>query len=272
MLCHVLSCFSCAGRIFGCPFRRNAAGFAHPIPVASHCTSPIFGTDGGGTPVLRPREGACEEIGFVGSCARGPRPSRRPGLPSRRRGTAIRGPSLTVCARRSHSRQSWTAHACRERPGWAPDRGPGRPCLSGFVSFPDGRLTLQFLHMLVRGGKRGGKVHGRSSALCHVLSCSPCRHRSSVVPFLHIVPPIAFRSAPFRPRPAGLATLKRRDPFCARILRARPRLPARVSAGAVRAPDCARETEGARLPFVPAGAFFGPSPCFPAQKSRKAAP
>ncbi len=66
---------------------------------------------------------------------------------------------------------------------------------------------------------------------------------------------------------AGLGAPRRRDPFCARILRARPCPPARVSAGAVRAADCARETEGARLPFVPAGAFFGPSPCFPAQKS-----
>ena len=221
-----------------------------------------------------------------------------------------------------------------------------------------------------------GAVHGGTPALCHVLSCSPCRRRSSAVPFLHIVPSVAFRSAPFRPRrrrpgrPQAAGQFLRAYPACAPVpararlaparfahliarARRRPRtrnrplcrpggsksgrtpasLPlscichvphaaaealrfrscisflrrvpfrscpsapppawatpsggtvfARVScvracarprascAGAVRAPDCARETPDARRPFVPAGAFFGPSHCFPAQKSGKAAP
>ena len=44
----------------------------------------------------------------------------------------------------------------------------------------------------------------------------------------------------------------RRDPV-SRVSRARPS--ARVSAGAVRAPDCAREAEGALLPCVSSGFF-----------------
>ena len=57
-----------------------------------------------------------------------------------------------------------------------------------------------------------------------------------------------------------------------RAYRARPCGRAGAScAGAVRAPDCARETADARLPSAPAGVFCGPSRS-PAQKSRKAAP
>ncbi len=82
---------------------------------------------------------------------------------------------------------------------------------------------------------------------------------------------VSFRSIPSAPLPAwsprGGGTLFARV-SCVRA-RARPRA---SCAGAVRAPDCARETAGACPPFVPAGAFFGPSHCFPAQKSRKAAP
>ena len=73
---------------------------------------------------------------------------------------------------------------------------------------------------------------------------------------------IAFRSAPFPPH--------RRRTLFARV--SCVRAPARAGAscaGAVRAPDCARETEDARLPSVPRRAFFGPSHCFPAQKSRR---
>ena len=60
-----------------------------------------------------------------------------------------RGPSLTVCARRSRSRKDWTAWAGRERPGWAPDqvRGDG-------MGADSARKTRQihFLHTLLRGG------------------------------------------------------------------------------------------------------------------------
>ena len=57
-----------------------------------------------------------------------------------------------------------------------------------------------------------------------------------------------------------------------RAFRARPCAGGRAScAGAVRAPDCARETADARLPSAPAGFFCGPSRS-PAQKSRKATP
>ena len=115
-------------------------------------------------------------------------------------------------------------------------------------------------------------VRGRTPALCHVLSCSPCRRRSSAVPFLHIVPPSrsvplhSVRAAAGLGAPSGGTVFARVS--CVRAC-ARPRA---SCAGAVRAPDCARETPDARLPFVPAGAFFGPSHCFPAQKSEKAAP
>ena len=71
---------------------------------------------------------------------------------------------------------------------------------------------------------------------------------------LHVVPPSRFvlpRSVPPPPaRPCG-GTL-----FRAYRAPARPR----VGAGAVRAPDCARETADAPVPFASAGVFFrGPS-------------
>ena len=76
---------------------------------------------------------------------------------------------------------------------------------------------------------------------------------------------IAFCSVPFAPppaRPAG-GTLFR-------AYRARPCAGgrARLCAGAVCAPDCARETADARLPSTHAGAFFGPSRS-PAQKRQR---
>ena len=78
--------------------------------------------------------------------------------------------------------------------------------------------------------------------------------------------PIAFRSAPFRPR-------RRRTLFarvsCVRA-RARPRAhlaPARFAHLIARA----RRRTHFSCPFPP-GLFSGPSPCFPLQKSEKAAP
>ena len=122
-----------------------------------------------------------------------------------------------------------------------------------------------------RGRAGSGAVHGRPLHCvmnCHVLHAAAealrCR---SCISFLRRVPS---RSMPSAPPPAGFP--ERRDSFCARILPAPPRGRAGVGAGAVRAPDCARETADARLESPPAGAFFGPSHCFPLQKSEKAAP
>ena len=119
--------------------------------------------------------------------------------------------------------------------------------------------------------RAGGAVHGRP--LHCVMSChvphavtEALRFRSCISSSpSHSVPLPSVRSAARFSEAAG--------PIFARV--SCVRAPARAGAscaGAVRAPDCARETEDARLPSVPAGAFFGPSHCFPAQKSRKAAP
>ena len=109
--------------------------------------------------------------------------------------------------------------------------------------------------------------------MCHVLSCSPCRRRSSAVPFLHMVPSVAFRSAPFRPRPRRPGRPQAAGPFlrayraCA-PLRGRARL---VPARFVRL-NCARETADARLPSPPAGAFCRPQPLLPRAEKRKGGP
>ena len=102
-----------------------------------------------------------------------------------------------------------------------------------------------------------------------------CHVPHAVVVGLHFRSCISFsssRSVPLQSvaAAAGLGALKPAGP----LLRAyRAGAPARVMRRrAFRAPDCAREAEGARLPPVPAGAFFGPSHCFPAYKSGKAAP
>ena len=107
--------------------------------------------------------------------------------------------------------------------------------------------------------------------MCHVLSCGPRKVSWDVMfvmPLLKLcrsVPAyrssVAFRSAPSRPR--------RRRTLFARISCVRARARPRAScAGAVRAPDCARETEGAPHPSAPAGAFFRPQP-HPAQKGER---
>ena len=101
------------------------------------------------------------------------------------------------------------------------------------------------------------------SASCFVMRCH-VRHAfadtlpfQSRISFLHRVP--------FRRRAAP----GRRDPV-SRV--SRVRLRPRVGAGAVRAPDCARETADARLPSVPAGAFFGPSRFLQKRKRRPRKP
>ena len=118
--------------------------------------------------------------------------------------------------------------------------------------------------------RRGGSW--KTPALCHDMSCSSCRRRSFAVPFLHIVPPSHCVPLPSVRTAAGLGIPRRRDPFCARILRARPCAGGRVSAGAVRAPDCARETADALSLSLPAGAFFRPQPLLPSAEKPKGGP
>ncbi len=139
---------------------------------------------------------------------------------------------------------------CFARASPARPRPPPRAFRAGAVRAPD----------CARGGGRTYPLRKREGswktpALCHEMSCSSCRRRSPAVPFLHIALSVPLRSTPFRPRRRP-GRPKRRDPFCARILRACPCAGGHVSAGAVRAPDCARETADAPLPSVPAGAFL----------------
>ena len=85
-----------------------------------------------------------------------------------------------------------------------------------------------------RPDRPSGRDAGRSEEAipekCHVLSCSPCRRRSSAVPFLHIVAPsrsVPCRSAPCRPRRRRLERPRAAVP----VLRAfRPRARARPRA------------------------------------------
>ena len=100
----------------------------------------------------------------------------------------------------------------------------------------------------------------RGVVFCHAISCSPYLRRCFAVPFLHIVPS---SSVPSALPPAWWA-----GPFTARIcVRAR----ARVSAGAVRAPDCPRtsQAQGAPLPSVPPGLFSPPQPPSCAEKRKR---
>ena len=91
---------------------------------------------------------------------------------------------------------------------------------------------------------------------CLVLSYGPLR-RPALRPLCGgpVVPiPACRRSTAFRSPPSVSAAAGRpvrRDPNFART--ARP--PARLCAGAVRAPDCAREAAGAPLPPVPPASF-----------------
>ncbi len=103
--------------------------------------------------------------------------------------------------------------------------------------------------------KRGSRAEqaGQEASFRCVMNCH-VRHAvakalrfRSCISFLRRVP---FRSLPSAPPPPGFP--ERRDPFCARIVPARPRA---SCAGAVRAPDCARETEGAPLLPVSQGVF-----------------
>ena len=86
---------------------------------------------------------------------------------------------------------------------------------------------------------------------CHEACRAPLRKpcRSAAVPVLHVVPPSHF--VPFAPPPvSGEATLFRAYRMCAR---------ARVCAGAVRAPDCARGANAGRTsPVRSVGVFFAP--------------
>ena len=118
------------------------------------------------------------------------------------------------------------------------------------------------------GGVRGGSWKTPCIVSCFVMF--PCRRRSSAVAFLHIVPPSrSVRSMPSAPPPVPAP--RRRDPFCARILPAPPRGRAGVGAGAVRAPDCARD-DGRTSPVASRRGFFRPQPLLPSAEERKGGP
>ena len=97
--------------------------------------------------------------------------------------------------------------------------------------------------------------------VCHAMSWSPCLRRCLAVPFLHTAPPLHF---------VPIQSSRRRAGRGGSLFRAYPaRVRARVGAGAVRAPNYARETADALSLSVPAG-VFGPSRFL--QKTEKAAP
>ncbi len=147
-------------------------------------------------------------------------------------------------------------------------RGPLQGCvmechvLSCSACFPVLFCRYRFsLPLPSRSGRRGEPgCHGMS---CFVMAAAGnvmfrhgppglrfrCRLSVSRMPFLHRVPSHSVPFAPPPARPAG-GTL-----FRAYRARACPR----VCAGAVRAPDCARETADARLPSTHAGVFEAPA-------------
>ena len=95
--------------------------------------------------------------------------------------------------------------------------------------------------------RRGCRWKAPCIVSCFVMFPMPCVKLCRSVPAYRSS--IALRSAPFRPR--------RRRTLFARVscARARARLRA-FCAGAVRTPDCARETADTRVPSPPAGAFL----------------
>ena len=132
----------------------------------------------------------------------------------------------------------------------------------------------RFAHLIAREaeGARPLRKRGdsrKTPALCHDMSCSPCRRQSSAVPFLHIVPSpsVPFPSVRAAARlPVAAGPFLRAYPACAPApVRARL-APARFAHLIARA----RRRAHLARPFPP-GLFSGPSH-IPAQKSRKAAP
>ena len=123
-----------------------------------------------------------------------------------------------------------------------------------------------------------------ASAPCHEMSCFVMRDRHGTVMKCHV--PL-HASGPIAARPPPARSFLHRVPFRLRSVRARrrpasrspfranSRAPARASAGAVRAPDCAyaRERHGAgrTSPPLPPG-FCGPAPPCPGRKVMKGGP
>ncbi len=105
---------------------------------------------------------------------------------------------------------------------------------------------------------RGGSW--KTPALCHELSCSPCRRRSSAVPFLHIAPSVAFRSAPLPPPRRRPGRRRAAGPFFARVSCVRARACPRALAPARFAHLIARARRRAHLaPPFPPGLFSAPA-------------
>ena len=257
-MCHVLSCSPCRRRCSAVPFPHIAPSLALPCaPVRPR--PPVRGPQAAGQFLRAYR--ACAPVPARASCAgavRAPDCAReaKGAGPPRKRGRGETKATSTFDSwqplqppyrrpGRSEA-ESRGLHEAEIRPHKAPDRGRGD---SG------GGSPLPSLPLA------GRSVRGRTPALCHDLSCSPCRRRSSAVPFLHIVLSIAFRCAPSRPRrrrlraPPGGGTS-----FCARILRARPRPSARLSAPARFAHLIARARRRAHVsPPFPPGLFSAPA-------------
>ena len=118
-----------------------------------------------------------------------------------------------------------------------------------------------------------GAVHGSPCIVsCFVMFPMPPVMLCGSVPAYRSLRRVPFRSLPSAPPPAR-APSSGGTLFCARILRARPRPPARLAPArfAHLIARARRRTHPA--PSAPAEAFFASSShCFPAQKSGKAAP
>ena len=119
---------------------------------------------------------------------------------------------------------------------------------------------------------RGGAVPGRTPALCHELSCSPCRRRSSAVPFLHIFLPLALRRAPVCPRcrrpgrPQAAGPLLRAYPACAPVPARACLAPARFAHLIARARRRTHVSRSFRR------GFFRPQPLLPCAEKQKGGP
>ncbi len=264
MFCHVLHAAAEALRFRSCisfpPSRSvplhsvRAAGLDAPMRRDPFCARILR---------ARPCAGGRVSAGAVRApdCARGGRrafaPHRRP-----REGGGRPGP---------HDREERNARSGRPSPA---GRGQGEGPLSPAEAAGEAPATARHAERAPTRpppqAGRGDFMEGLCIVSWHVMFFMPPPKLCGSVPAYRSLHRVPFRSIPSAPPawtpPCGGTLFARVS-----CVRARARQCASC-AGAVRAPDCARETAGALLSSPPAGAFFGPSHCFPAQKSRKAAP
>ena len=108
--------------------------------------------------------------------------------------------------------------------------------------------------------------------ICHEMSCFVPAGPGSAPPPRRpasIGPVVSFIASPSVCAAAGFPAA---GPCFARIPRAYAPGRARLCAGAVRAPDCAREPQGAPFPSAHAGGFFGPQLLLPCAEKPKGDP